>query len=82
VAYVAYPALQRLMARASQHSPATGLEYCDPVTGGPALATLACLLEGMPADTQTLPGWETASSVMVLARGTGTRLVMTQRPFR
>jgi len=60
------------MARASQHSPVTGLEYRNPVTGGPALATLACLLEGMPADTQTLPSWETASSVMVIARGTGT----------
>ena len=68
----AYPALRRLMARASQHSPVTRLEYRNPVTGGPALATLACLLEGMPAGIQTRPSRETASSVMVVARGTGT----------
>lgn len=68
----AYPALQRLMARASQHNPVTRLEYRNPVTGGPALATLACLLEGMPAAAQTRPSRETASSVMVVARGTGT----------
>jgi gentisate 1,2-dioxygenase len=68
----AYPALQRLMARASRHDPITRLEYRNPITGGPALATLACLLEGMPPATQTRPGRETASSVMVVARGTGT----------
>ncbi len=68
----AYPALQRLMARACEHSPLTRLEYRNPVTGGPALATLACLLEGMPAGTQTRPSRETASSVVVVARGTGT----------
>ena len=68
----AYPALQRLMARAGQHSPVTRLEYRNPVTGGPALATLACLLEGIPAGSQARPSRETASSVMVVARGTGT----------
>ena len=68
----AYPALQRLMARASGHDPVTRLEYRNPVTGGPALATLACLLEGMPAGAQTRPSRETASSVIVVARGTGT----------
>jgi gentisate 1,2-dioxygenase len=68
----AYPALQRLMARAGKHSPVTSLEYRNPVTGGPALVTLACLLEGIPADTRTRPSRETASSVMVVARGTGT----------
>jgi gentisate 1,2-dioxygenase len=68
----AYPALQRLMTRASRYRPVTGLEYRNPVTGGPALAALACLLEGMPAGAQTGPSRETASSVMVVARGTGT----------
>ncbi len=69
---MAYPALQRLMARAGKNSPVTRLEYRNPVTGGPALATLVCLLEGIPAGTQTRPSRETASSVMVVARGTGT----------
>jgi len=68
----AYPALQRLMARASGHSPLTSLEYRNPLTGGPALATIACLLEGLPAGARTRPSRETASSVMVVARGTGT----------
>ncbi len=68
----AYPALQRLMARAPEHSPVTSLEYRNPVTGGPALATLGCLLEGLPAGARTRPSRETASSVLVVARGTGT----------
>jgi gentisate 1,2-dioxygenase len=68
----AYPALQRLMARAPQHNPLTTLDYRNPVTGGPALATIACHLEGLPAGARTRPSRETASSVMVVARGTGT----------
>jgi gentisate 1,2-dioxygenase len=68
----AYPALQRLMARAPEHSPASQLEYRNPVTGGPALATIACLLEGLPAGARTRPSRETASSVLAVARGTGT----------
>jgi len=68
----AYPALQRLMARAPDPSPLTRLEYRNPVTGGPALATIACLLEGLPAGACTRLSRETASSVMVVARGTGT----------
>jgi gentisate 1,2-dioxygenase len=66
----AYPALRRLMA--PEHSTLTSLEYRNPVTGGPALATLACLLEGLPAGARTPLRRETASSVMVAARGTGT----------
>jgi gentisate 1,2-dioxygenase len=68
----AYPALQRLMARAAEHNPLTTLEYRNPVTGGPALATIACLLEGLPAGARTRPCRETASSVIVVARGAGT----------
>jgi len=67
----AYPALRRLMAQAPG-DPVTRLEYRNPVTGGPALATLGCLLEGMPAGARTRPRRETASSVVVVARGTGT----------
>ena len=68
----AYPALRRLMARSPGHDTLTGLEYRNPLTGGPALATLDCLLEGLPADARTRPHRETASSVIVVARGTGT----------
>jgi gentisate 1,2-dioxygenase len=68
----AYPALQRLMARAPEHSPLTRLEYRNPITGGPALATIACLLEGLPAGARTRSSRQTASSVLVVARGTGT----------
>ncbi len=67
----AYPALRRLMAQASGGTLAR-LEYRNPVTGGPALATLACLLEGLPAGARTRPRRETASSVLAVARGTGT----------
>jgi gentisate 1,2-dioxygenase len=66
----AYPALRRLMARDTH--PLASLEYRNPVTGGPALATLGCLLEGLPAGAQSRPARETASSVMVVARGAGT----------
>ena len=68
----AYPALRRLMAQAPGNTALTSLEYRNPVTGGPALATLCCLLDGMPAGAQTRPRRETASSVVVVARGTGT----------
>jgi gentisate 1,2-dioxygenase len=68
----AYPALRRLMARSPGRSTLTSLEYRNPLTGGPALATLGCLLEGLPAGARTRPRRETASSVIVVARGTGT----------
>jgi len=68
----AYPALRRLMVTAPGNNPVASLEYCHPVTGGPALATLGCLLEGLPARARTRPRRETASSVIVVARGTGT----------
>jgi gentisate 1,2-dioxygenase len=68
----AYPALQRLMARAPDGTGITRLEYRNPVTGGPALATLACLLEGLPAGARTRTRRETASSVIAVARGIGT----------
>ncbi len=68
----AYPALRRLMARAPARDAITSLEYRNPVTGGPALATLGCLLEGLPARTRTRPRRETTSSVIAVARGTGT----------
>lgn len=68
----AYPALQRVMAQSSQHNPLSRLEYRNPITGGPVLATLACLLEGLPAGARSRVTRETASSVIVVARGTGT----------
>jgi gentisate 1,2-dioxygenase len=67
----AYPALRRLMATAPEDTALTRLEYRNPVTGGPALATLGCLLEGLSAEGRTRPRRETASSVIVVARGTG-----------
>ena len=68
----AYPALRRLMAQAPARDAITSLEYRNPVTGGPVLATLGCLLEGLPARARTRPRRETASSVVAVARGTGT----------
>ena len=68
----AYPALRRLMARSLRGDALTSLEYRSPLTGGPALATLGCLLEGLTVGAQTRPRRETASSVIVVARGTGT----------
>jgi len=68
----AYPALRRLMARAYGDDPVSRLEYRNPVTSGPALATLGCLLEGLPAGARSRPRRETASSVLVVARGTAT----------
>jgi len=60
------------MARSPGRSTLTSLEYRNPLTGGPALATLGCLLEGLPVGARTRPRRETASSVIVVARGTGT----------
>jgi gentisate 1,2-dioxygenase len=68
----AYPALRRLMACSFGRNTLTSLEYRNPLTGGPALATLGCLLEGLPAGARTRPRRETSSSVIVVARGTGT----------
>ena len=60
------------MARAPASNALTSLEYRNPVTGGPALATLGCLLEDLAARARTRPCRETASSVIAVARGTGT----------
>ena len=68
----AYPALRRLMARACGDDPVSRLEYRNPVTGGPALATLGCLLEVLPAGARSRVSRQTASSVLVVARGVGT----------
>lgn len=68
----ACPALRRLMATAPGGTALTRLEYRNPVTGCPALATLGCLLEGLSAEGRTRPRRETASSVIVVARGSGT----------
>src|SRR4029077_17881323 len=68
----AYPALRRLMARSPGHGTLTRLEYRNPLTGRAAPAHLVCLLEGLPASARTRPRRETASSVIVVVRGTGT----------
>ena len=59
------------MARSPRRNTLTSLEYRSPLTGGPALATLGCLLEGLPSGARTRPRRETASSVIAVARGTG-----------
>jgi Cupin domain len=63
----AYPALQRLMARAPEHSPVTRLEYRNPVPGHHRLPA-----RGASRRARTHVSRETASSVSVVARGTGT----------
>jgi gentisate 1,2-dioxygenase len=60
------------MARSPGRGTLTSLEYRNPLTGGPALATLGCRLEGLPGGARSRPRRETASSVVVVARGTGT----------
>ena len=50
------------MARSPGRDTLTSLEYRSPLTGGPALATLDCLLEGLPVGARTRPRRETASS--------------------
>ena len=74
----AYPALRRLMARADDGHGAT-LEYRNPLTGGPALATIACALQGLAGGARTRPTRETASSVYFVARGRGTMTCGGQR---
>jgi gentisate 1,2-dioxygenase len=59
------------MARNDGHDGAV-LEYRNPLTGGPALATIACSLQGLPAGGCTTMMRETASSVCFVARGGGT----------
>ena len=44
----AYPALRRLMARSPGRNTLTSLEYRSPLTGGPALATLAACSRACP----------------------------------
>jgi gentisate 1,2-dioxygenase len=66
----AYPALRRLMARdGTGHG--VRLEYRNPLSGGPALATISCSLVGLAAGERTRTARETASSVYFVARGAG-----------
>ena len=60
------------MARSPGRGTLTSLQYRSPLTGGPALATLGCLLQDLPGGARTRPRRETASSVIAVARGTGT----------
>ena len=66
----AYPALRRLMAR-DDEGHGVRLEYRNPLTGGPALATIACSLVGLAAGERTRMARETASSVYYVAQGSG-----------
>ena len=66
----AYPALQRLMAH-DDGGHAVRLEYRNPLTGGPALATISCSLVGLAAGQRTRTSRETASSVYYVAQGSG-----------
>jgi pimeloyl-ACP methyl ester carboxylesterase len=50
------------MARSPGRDTLISLEYRSPLTGGPALATLGCLLERLPVGARTRPRRETASS--------------------
>jgi gentisate 1,2-dioxygenase len=61
-----------MTARVCGPDPSARLEYRNPVTGGPVLATLGCLLEGLPAGARSRPARETAGSVVVVAQGSGT----------
>jgi gentisate 1,2-dioxygenase len=60
------------MAGSPMRATLTSLEYSNLLTGAPALATLGCLLQGLPTGARTRPRRETASSVIVVARGTRT----------
>jgi gentisate 1,2-dioxygenase len=73
----AYPALQRLLAMSDGYAV---LEYRNPVTGGPALATIGCSLHGVAAGIRTPRRRETASSVRFVARGSGT-IIVDGQPF-
>jgi gentisate 1,2-dioxygenase len=73
----AYPALQRLLAMSDGDAV---LEYRNPVTGGPALATIGCALRGVAAGTRTPRRRETAGSVRFVAQGAGT-LIIDDRPY-
>jgi gentisate 1,2-dioxygenase len=70
----AYAALHREMARSDDRQGAS-IEYRNPITGGPALATIGCQLLGLPARGRSRAARETASSVSFVARGAGTALV-------
>jgi gentisate 1,2-dioxygenase len=73
----AYPALQRLMARTDDGQ--GRLEYRNPDTGGAALATIGCSLQGLPPGGRTTAERETSSSVCFVARGSGALVTNGQR---
>ncbi len=73
----AYPTLQRLMAQADDGCAV--VEYRNPLNGGPALATIACSLQGLPAGASTLAMRTTSSSVCFVAKGAGELVTGGQR---
>ena len=66
----AHAALQRQLARCDDEH-GVAIEYRNPLTGGPALATIACQLQGLPAGGCSRTTRETAGSVCFVARGSG-----------
>ena len=47
------------------------LDYVDPVSGGPALPTIACRLHRLPAGRSTVPQRETSSRIYHVVQGAG-----------
>lgn len=69
--------LQALMAE--QRGPLVTVEYTNPLTGGPALPTLACELHRLAAGGRSAPYRKVGSSVFVVYRGTGESIIDGQR---
>lgn len=70
-----------ILARSDAGSPHDGirLEYTNPYTGGPALPTLACQIQLLPAGCRTEAHRHTPSTVYHVAEGTGATIVNGQR---
>ncbi len=62
-------------------SPEDGIlfEYSNPITGGPALPTMACLLQLLPPRTHTAAHRHTTSAVYHVVRGRGASIIDGQR---
>ena len=61
--------LDRLLAVAGEDG--ATLDYRNPITGGPALPTIGCRLDGLASLGHRGPQRETASSVLLVVRGSG-----------
>jgi gentisate 1,2-dioxygenase len=70
-----YPSLQRLARASGNPFDGAALEFVNPATGGPTLATMSCRVQLLRPNEQTKSHRHTSTSIYHAFRGSGTTII-------